>query len=151
MGGFTENEIPQKILGELQGQTRVIKKINRITIWALVPSMIFVFTLVALVISRVRDIKNIKKETAINYSKNINYYLDTAEFDKAIEESKKFVEKTPDHYYAWTLLGWSYFDKGDLTEAKKSIEKSLQLYPDDEDNQKVLKSINSRLSQKNKK
>ncbi|MDO8735405.1 MAG: hypothetical protein Q7K21_09660, partial [Elusimicrobiota bacterium] len=91
--------------------------------WFLIPLLVLL-----IVVSVVKNIKNIKKETAISYSKNINSYRDTAEFDKAIEESKKFVEKAPEDYYAWALLGWSYFDKSDLTEAKKAIEKSLQLY-----------------------
>ncbi|MBI5574444.1 MAG: tetratricopeptide repeat protein [Elusimicrobia bacterium] len=142
-----ENEVLQKILVELQEHNQFGKKAYRI-IFVLIPILVLVW--IGRILLVVKDIKHTKKETIINYSKNINYYQDTVEFDKAIEESKKFVEKAPDYYYAWALLGWSYFYKGDLVEAKKSIEKSLQLFPDYESGQKVLKSINSRLAQKNK-
>lgn len=152
-----ENEVLQKVLVELQEQTRnnknVYKWIKNFSIWT---TLVFVGLIIGSFIFFVQDIKKLKedikeKDVAINYPKTINFYQDIAEFDKAIEESKKFVEKTPDYYYSWALLGWSYFYKGDLLEAKKSIEKSLQLHPNHEGSQKVLKSINSRLAQKDKK
>ncbi|MFA5779563.1 MAG: hypothetical protein WC947_05465 [Elusimicrobiota bacterium] len=152
-----ENEVLQKILVEIQGQTQKNEKIYRwiknFSIWSTIPLILVV---IGIIVLSVKDIKDLKKETeteetVVNYNKMITFYQDTANFDKAIEESKKFVEKAPDYYYAWALLGWSYFYKDDLLEAKKSLEKSLQLHPNHESSQKVLKSINSRLAQKNKK
>ena len=148
-----ENDIQQEILNELRESRLRTEKINnlakKLVYWLGVPLFIAILSLAALISSDI--IEKYKKKSDVKYPQIINSYRNMGDFDKAIEKSKKFVEKAPDNYYAWALLGWSYFDKGDLTEARKSIEKSLQLYPDYESGQKVLKSINLRLAQKNKK
>jgi cytochrome c-type biogenesis protein CcmH/NrfG len=64
----------------------------------------------------------------------------------AIEVLKLNIEQFPKSFNVWDSLGEAYYNAGNLEEAVKNYEKSLQLNPDSKDGKRMLEKI--RLEQK---
>lgn len=61
----------------------------------------------------------------------------------AIEVLRLNTEQFPKSFNVWDSLGEAYYNAGDLEEAAKNYEKSLQLNPDSRDGKRMLEKIRS--------
>jgi len=60
-----------------------------------------------------------------------NYYFGQQEFGPAIEEYRKSTELAPSYSPAYNILGYSYRQQGDYTNAEQAFKKYIELIPTD--------------------
>ncbi len=59
----------------------------------------------------------------------INSSFTKGEVDYALTEARKFVQEYPRSDQGWSLLGWIYLKKDDLTNAEECFDKALSINP----------------------
>ena len=68
---------------------------------------------------------------------------DKKDIKAAIEVLRLNTEQFPKSFNVWDSLGEAYYNDGNLEEAAKHYEKSLQLNPDSKDGKRMLEKIRS--------
>jgi len=70
----------------------------------------------------------------------VQMLLDRTEYEKAIEISQKLINKHPNYWYGYSLLGNIYLALGDLNKSETNYALAYDLFPSTE-NEKTLKAI----------
>ncbi len=78
----------------------------------------------------------------INWENRGKLALDIDKSQEAFESYEKVVELDPTHLEGWIILGAFHYARGNLTDARRSVEQALKINPKDARAMKVLDDIN---------
>ncbi len=60
----------------------------------------------------------------------IDYHMKQGEYELAIRKAQDYLDKHPESYLMWCLLGWAYLNTGQLIKAEGCFTQSIGLNPD---------------------
>jgi len=134
-------DIQQEILNELRNQTAMFKKANKIIITVLCIFLALIAISMALTphIQRILYTSKAPSQRSDSWQE-ARTLLDQGEHQRAQEMLQRLIEKHPDFYYGYAVLGSLYQELGSMKEAESNYAKAYDLFPT-EDNKKTLTAI----------
>ena len=81
---------------------------------------------------------------------SVNTALDNFQYDKATDIAQRLIEKNPNYYYGYAVLGHIALERSRLKEAEGYSARAYELFPTDDNEQKV-QAVQKRLAAENSK
>jgi cytochrome c-type biogenesis protein CcmH/NrfG len=142
-------DIQQEILDELRNQTAMVRKMNKINIIVLSIILVVIAISIALIPFKQRILYGSKVSSQrADSGQEARDLLDGGEYQRAQEMLQRLINKHPDYYYGYVLLGSLHQELSSMKEAEANYAKAYNLFPTEE-NKKTLTAIRAVLK-KNK-
>ncbi len=144
MNSETENQI----LNELRGQTVLLKKAMRANTVAIIMLGIFIlFFFISISLrSRLHANSNPTPQSFDSW-RVANDLSDRGNYKESADMIQRLINKHPDYYYGYALMGSLQLELGNLQDAEANYAKAYDLLPT-EDNEKNLVAIRKALEKK---
>ncbi len=81
---------------------------------------------------------------------SVHTALDNFQYDKAADIAQRLIEKNPNYYYGYAVLGHIALERNRLKEAEGYFARAYELFPTD-DNEQKLQAVQKRLAADNSK
>lgn len=131
-----------ELLQEMRKQTALLRQANRISTTV---SIIFGVLLILAVAGSIYLTTVQSKRLGVSYKHEDSWQdarnlLDKGNFKEGIDMTQRLINKNPDYYYGYAVMGSVYHELGDMNKAEQYYSKAFDLFPT-EDNEKTLKAI----------
>lgn len=130
-----------ELVQEIRKQTTLLHQANRIsTIASIILGVLVILAIVVYPIARQHKASPDSHKHEDSWQNARDLLDKTTTLSEGIEMTKRLINKNPEFYYGYALLGSAYHELGDMNKAEQYYSKAFDFFPT-EDNEKTLKAI----------
>jgi Tfp pilus assembly protein PilF len=143
------DQVENEILEELRKHTAYAKQSNKLNVIAVLILAIFALIAIATPAYLHRYGTSSKSSQHTDNWRDARDLMENGDLPSALQMTKRMIDKNPNYYYGYALIGSIYNETGDLEKAEQNYSKAYDLFPLEE-NEKTLKAIREAIKKKQK-